>query len=255
MQVSSWPKSRRTLKYNADPVHPPSLATEDVKPHAWKRPSRDNLRRGRIAIIPQRNTLLNFITHKTVMNHALKSARRPSYARAAVLCATALCISCTTKVVLEPITIEGKAPPDTLSVQAFQIDMARLICPGDRFELKTPGYTYVGGVDYVRIAQQAARSFRDYVRHGANSSRKLFLISIGLLIEGKNYLKQGVNLGYLLRDPVYSAIRGEFRNAKPDDGAEDFLDAIAAVKASEGSDSLRADYGDGFVNAVLKYSR
>ncbi len=210
------------------------------------------------------------------MIHAHRPARRLGHLRAAALCATALCMGCVPKLAFEAMKLEGRkaAPdtitfiqpildtlhmkaiqPDTLPLQAVPEGEALFTKSSDRFEARVGGYTYTTSVDYPRLAQQAARSFGDYVRCGTDRSRRLFLTSLDLLVDGKNHLKQEVNLGYLLRDPVYSEIRTEFRTAKPDDGAEDFLDAIGAVKAGEGSDSLRAAYGNGFVDAVLKYSK
>ena len=197
------------------------------------------------------------------MDHALRFARRPSPIRAAVLCAAALCISCTTKAVLEPAKTERyKAAPDTVSVKAIPKDTVALgdrVLPtepsSDRFEIKTPEYTYVGYVDYKRAAQLAAGSFKTYVKYGADSSRSRFMVYLDMLVDGKNYLKQGVNLGYLLKDPVYSEIRKEFIAIRPDDDVEAFLDAIDHVRIVGNKDSLRSAYGDGFVNAVLKYSK
>ncbi|MCX6773520.1 MAG: hypothetical protein NTY68_00790 [Candidatus Micrarchaeota archaeon] len=186
------------------------------------------------------------------MNHALRFARRTG---AIALCAAALCISCSNKAALKQGLEEYKAGPDTVSIEPIPKDTAVSNEPSDRFEVKTPKYTYVGYVDYKRVAQQAAGSFRNFVKYGADSSRNRFMVSLDMLVDGKNCLKQQANIDYLMKDPAYCEIRTEFRKARPDGDVEDFLDAIDHVRMVGNSDSLRKAYGDGFVDAVLKYGK
>lgn len=123
----------------------------------------------------------------------------------------------------------------------------------DRFEIKTPEYTYVGYVDYERTAGQAARYFREYVRTGADLDRGRFVVSLDMLIEGKNRLKQEVNLGYLMKDSEYAGIRAAFKARKPDGDVDEFLDAIIAVK--NGNEGAVMEYGEEFADAVLKCAK
>jgi hypothetical protein len=145
-----------------------------------------------------------------------------------------------------------KAAPDTLSAQA---DTSKGY--DDRISLRTNGYTYKGTVDYDRIVKQASRTFKDFVRSGSESSKELFLSSIEMLTGyGRAIYQQEANLGYLLKDPVYSEIRNAFIKERPDDDIYDFLDAIDSVRKNGGGDfGFKFKYGKEFIDAVLKHSQ
>jgi len=162
-----------------------------------------------------------------------RSARRTAMALCAIIC-----IGCANREALKP------------SLERF-----KNVETDDHFEITTQGYTYRGRVDYERIAKQAARHFNAYVKTGSDSSRSMFLVSLGMLVDGKNIYKQGANLEYLMKDPAYGKIRAGFRKRRPKGSVDEFLDAIERVKKEGDSFRTRLAYGKGFVDAVLEYSK